>query len=411
MKNKKKAFTLTELLVVIIVLGVLSTVAVPKFTRVMESRKTTEAEQILGSLRAEQESRCIAGKKYLMDLNKIPSLSSAKQSKNYTYTLGNLGAEAASPDKAYTIKMPFYQSGQICCDGDYCSSLNKRYPSCSTLTLVSADECAGYTECDANSKPTTSEQCGYCGTRTRDVTCNMVKGVWETGEWSPCTGQGVCAAGSSENGSCSAVWAGYEGSTTRTCSNTCQWNAWNKSACEQTCESNPNQLKCCSDIPQQITDKYWNGSACVDCGSSQSCCSLLSGYQWKNNLCIFELKSKPCLLNRPDAETRSCGKCGKQARIITCNSTTGKWEISEKFGPCTGETGECIPGSQRLKGTLPYCTRWEQVTTQASTSLNEFHRPVTEWKQVEYDPGQTCTSECKWVTNSCEEGWLTKPYY
>ena len=36
MHKKNKAFTLTELLVVVIVLGVLAAVAVPKFTRVLD---------------------------------------------------------------------------------------------------------------------------------------------------------------------------------------------------------------------------------------------------------------------------------------------------------------------------------------------------------------------------------------
>ena len=47
MKNnrKKKAFTLTELLVVVIVIGVLSAVVLPKFSKVIETRKTTETEE------------------------------------------------------------------------------------------------------------------------------------------------------------------------------------------------------------------------------------------------------------------------------------------------------------------------------------------------------------------------------
>ncbi|WP_458401665.1 prepilin-type N-terminal cleavage/methylation domain-containing protein, partial [Candidatus Avelusimicrobium sp.] len=45
MKNqKKKAFTLAELLVVVLIVGVLSTVAVPKMKSVIETRRTTEAE-------------------------------------------------------------------------------------------------------------------------------------------------------------------------------------------------------------------------------------------------------------------------------------------------------------------------------------------------------------------------------
>ena len=53
-KMRKKAFTLTELLVVVIVLGVLAAVAVPKFSRVLETRKTSEAEEIFSAVRTEQ---------------------------------------------------------------------------------------------------------------------------------------------------------------------------------------------------------------------------------------------------------------------------------------------------------------------------------------------------------------------
>jgi prepilin-type N-terminal cleavage/methylation domain-containing protein len=64
MKNKKKAFTLTELLIVVIVIGILAALVLPKFTRIMETRKTTEAEEIMAAIRTEQEARCALSKPY-----------------------------------------------------------------------------------------------------------------------------------------------------------------------------------------------------------------------------------------------------------------------------------------------------------------------------------------------------------
>ncbi len=55
---KKKAFTLTELLVVVVVIGVLAAVVLPKFNKVVETRKTTEAEELMAAVRTEQERHC-----------------------------------------------------------------------------------------------------------------------------------------------------------------------------------------------------------------------------------------------------------------------------------------------------------------------------------------------------------------
>ena len=192
MQKKNKAFTLTELLVVVIVLGVLAAVAVPKFTRVLETRKTTEAEEIFAAVRTEQENRCVFGKNYLTDKTQLAMLSGADNSGNYAYSLTGQGIVASS-DKGYQLKMPSYKDGQICCEGAYCESLNKSYPSCSAIS-VSTDECAGETlptwerfPCALNNRPVTNEPCNECGTRTRSVTCNTATGKWVTGSWSACS--------------------------------------------------------------------------------------------------------------------------------------------------------------------------------------------------------------------------------
>ena len=53
--RRKRAFTLTELLIVVIVIGVLSAVTLPKFNRVIENRKVTEAEEMMSAVRTEQK--------------------------------------------------------------------------------------------------------------------------------------------------------------------------------------------------------------------------------------------------------------------------------------------------------------------------------------------------------------------
>ena len=91
MKNKKKAFTLTELLVVVIVIGVLSAVVLPKFSKVIETRKTTEAEELMASVRTEQEKRCALDKPYLTQMSELADVVKTASTKNYNITLKNKG--------------------------------------------------------------------------------------------------------------------------------------------------------------------------------------------------------------------------------------------------------------------------------------------------------------------------------
>ena len=158
-RRKRSAFTLTELLVVVIVLGVLAAVALPKFSRVLETRRTTEAEHVLAAVRTEQEKRCVLGQNYTGDFSNIPSVAYAKtadgraQSGSYTYTLTETGVSANREGKDYLLKIPSYKNGEICCEGDGCEDLNKSYPSCDEIT-VSVDECAATDVVADDPKPT-----------------------------------------------------------------------------------------------------------------------------------------------------------------------------------------------------------------------------------------------------------------
>ncbi|MBO7238351.1 MAG: type II secretion system protein, partial [Elusimicrobiaceae bacterium] len=141
MKTSTKAFTLIELLIVVIVLGILAGIAVPRYARVLENRKASEAEEILSAVRTEQEARCIAGKPYLTESRRadLTTLAGAGKSQNYTYTLASKAIVAKRDVKnGYTLMMP-YKSGQICCMGNGCSGLNKDYPGCPSE--FGADEC------------------------------------------------------------------------------------------------------------------------------------------------------------------------------------------------------------------------------------------------------------------------------
>lgn len=304
----KKAFTLTELLIVVIVLGVLAAVAVPKFSRVLETRRTTEAEHVLFSLRTEQEHRCVLGKHYQTNPAAMEGLASAKGSKNYSYTLTEVGANATS-SKGYSIQMPSYKQGVLCCEGSYCSSLNKSYPSCSSLS-VPEDECAG-----VSSAPP-CEDCS-CAEYARNHPCQ-------------------CAPNSC---ACPAYAAAHRCE----CANECS------------CEENPNQEKC-----QNCANSTYAAAHPCECDA---------GYAAANPCECQGDCVQPCDEASKPVSVENCGNCGRRTRTVTCNTATGRWEEGN-WSECGGQ-GVCAAGStqtrdctlQRPEFAYKFCPVGNQVRT------------------------------------------------
>ncbi len=200
---KKKAFTLTELLVVVVIIGVLSAVILPKFNKMLETRKTTEAEEMMAAVRSEQEARCLLDKPYFGkdQIGQLTSLPNAN-TKNFTYALTDDGGVTATNSKSnYTLEIPSYADGRICCSGDGCSSLNKNYPSCSSLKentddfvnvpaacLAEVGEEPEPKSCDNGAKPQDlEEKCDIsdypgqnCGMKTKGWHCSEATGyAWQ----------------------------------------------------------------------------------------------------------------------------------------------------------------------------------------------------------------------------------------
>lgn len=83
--RRKKGFTLLELIIVIIVIGILASIALPRFLRVTEKARTAEAKSSLSTLRSAQ-LRYIA------------------QHGNYSTSINTTDAEI--DEKYFTISVP-----------------------------------------------------------------------------------------------------------------------------------------------------------------------------------------------------------------------------------------------------------------------------------------------------------------
>ena len=91
----KKGFTLLELIVVIIIIGVLASLGLPQFFKTVEKGRTAEGTSLLGTLRSAQ-------------------LRYYAEKASFTATLANLDVDYTTP-KYFTITLqaPAYAEGNV----------------------------------------------------------------------------------------------------------------------------------------------------------------------------------------------------------------------------------------------------------------------------------------------------------
>ena len=67
-----RGFTLIEIIVVMIIVGILVTLGLTQYTKVVEKGRTTEARSILGAIRTLQETYKLENGAYTSEISKLP---------------------------------------------------------------------------------------------------------------------------------------------------------------------------------------------------------------------------------------------------------------------------------------------------------------------------------------------------
>lgn len=334
--KKKKAFTLTELLVVVIVIGVLAAVVLPKFSKVVETRKTTEAEALMAAVRTEQEKRCALDKRYVSELSAVKDILPESNTKNFTYSLTSTGMEAASKGKyGYTLKMPSYADGRLCCESEAeCAKLNKDYPLCSALTARadynSGAECAGEPE-EKQCTDSSTRACGCLNKGTQTRTCDTSTGTWSG--WSACSISDACDCTSVSGPKPASESRDCNECGTQTSSYTCNASngTWTESwsACSVSSSS-----ECAPDCPE---GKTWDGTACVCDSAAKAACV-----------------DKTQMLFIPSSDNKSMGQI-KQATVYY------EWDEDTCSCTCPSQKNQNICGTVS-SGMMVQSVPWDEST-------------------------------------------------
>ena len=383
MISKKKAFTLTELLIVVIVIGVLSAVVLPKFNKVVETRKTTEAEEVMAAIRMEQEQRCSLNKQYTndftsflqngsLDLTASANNTARASSRNYDYALVGQMISAASKDSSrpYTLKMKSIEDGRVCCEGDYCAQLNKNYPLCENFTYVSSTaECVPEVTCtgeagrqEVNHYNVAGHIPANCGVRYQRQICDTSSGTWtyvgSTEYENDESGCSVCTpthnGQNSYTGSCPS---GQTGTITYTWNSThCTYDNNSATACTVCNPTHNGQASYTASCPsgQVGTITYtWNYSTCQYTDNSSTACTCAPTHNGQNSYtdCPSGKTGRTCTWDPSICDYNCVGTCSCTATPDHGNSYN-PCPSGQGGRRCTWSTDSC---SYNCTGT---CTSW-----------------------------------------------------
>ena len=126
MQKKNKGFTLIEMLVVVLIIGILASVALPQYRLAVEKTKISQAYEIMSSISKAQSLYYIVHNKYSTNFDKLEIDLPFSDNGGTIEALGFQWSKWGSKDGMAACKM--YQKGKYCLQVDY---YRQRYTCCS----------------------------------------------------------------------------------------------------------------------------------------------------------------------------------------------------------------------------------------------------------------------------------------
>ena len=154
-KRKRKGFTLTEMLVVVLIISVLAAIAYPLYTKTVTKSRAVEAINLLEMVRNKQLEKFASSRQYYTDFSKMGQLTSDKAQetisnqqlkiKDYTLSLNNvkscMTAKYEKGNNSFTFSSSYENTG-LGCTGNICTSFGNIIGSASDVCNCGSKSCS-----------------------------------------------------------------------------------------------------------------------------------------------------------------------------------------------------------------------------------------------------------------------------